>query len=481
MIGLHMEPISLVERLGRWSIGPGPLYLQLAGRLRQLIDDGDLAPGSLLPPDRAFARALALGRSTVVNAYELLRDDGRVVRRQGSGTRVAGPTATDRVAPDTSSPVFLQLLEPDEGVIALACAAPTAPPNELTAAYESVADALGAIRDDIGYHPAGLPALRRSIAERYEQHGLPTNPQQILITGGGQQALSLLAATLVRPGERVAVETPTYPGALEAVREQGVVPLPLPVGLDGLETVIRGGNRPALAYVIPTNHNPTGTTLASLPCRRLAEVTERAGIPLIEDEVLADLVFPGQRQPQPIAAHAPTVISVGSISKTVWGGMRLGWIRAPESIVARLARRRAVHDLGGNIPAQLAAVELMPKLDELCRRQAAGLQARHDHLRAELARHLPAWDVPAAFGGQTLWARLPHGDGMSFAQLALRHGVAVLPGAGLDASGASLDRIRLHFVLAEDELTRAVRRLAQAWRTYEPLPGNGRTSAIMAI
>lgn len=476
-----MNPIAVAERLGRWSTGRGPLYVLLAHRLRRLIDDGDLPPGSSLPPDRALARALAVGRTTVVNAYELLRAEGRIVRRQGSGTRVAGALAAERVAGGTTAPIFLDLLEPTEGVIPLACAAPTAPPAGLVEAYERVVPALSAIRGDIGYHPAGLPALRRALADRYSTRGVPTAPERIMITSGGQQALSLLAAVLVGPGGRVAVETPTYPGALEAFHEAGAVPVPLPVGLDGFETAVRQ-HQLALAYVIPTNHNPTGATLPSLHRRRVAEIAASVGVPVIEDEVLAELTFPGETPPPPLAESEPTtVISVGSLSKTVWGGLRVGWIRAPETIVQRLARLRAVHDLGGNIPAQLAAVELMPVLDELCQRQAAGLQTRHDHLRRQLTRLLPEWDVPAVAGGQTLWARLPHGDGMSFAQSALRHGVAVLPGAGLDASGGSEDRLRLHHVLSRDELTCAVERLAEAWHAYDPSTRAARTPTVMAV
>src|SRR6202034_2321793 len=118
-IGLHMKPIELAERLGRWSSGRGPLPVLLAARLRRLIDEGELPPGEPLPPDRALAAALAVGRSTVVAAYDLLRHDGRVIRRQGSGTRVggagpAGPLQT------TSEPMFLHLLEPRDGVIPLA-------------------------------------------------------------------------------------------------------------------------------------------------------------------------------------------------------------------------------------------------------------------------------------------------------------------------------------------------------------------------
>jgi len=150
--------------------------------------------------------------------------------------------------------------------------------------------------------------------------------------------------------------------------------------------------------------------------------------------------------------------------------LRIGWVRAPEPLIARLARLLAVHGLGGNIPAQLAAAELLPHIETLAGRQAARLQACHDHLRAQLARHLPSWDAPPVPGGQTLWVRLPYGDGTSFAQAALRQRVAVLPGSGLDASGQSQDYLRLPFIAPPDELTEAVKRLAEAWRAYRPPP-----------
>jgi aspartate/methionine/tyrosine aminotransferase len=148
--------------------------------------------------------------------------------------------------------------------------------------------------------------------------------------------------------------------------------------------------------------------------------------------------------------------------------LRIGWVRAPEPTIARLARLLAVHDLGGNVPAQLAAADLLPRLRPLAKRRAAEREARHDHLRAQLARHLPGWDVPPVRGGQTLWVRLPHGDGASFAQAALRHRVAVLPGSGLDPSGRSAGYVRVHFLASPDELTEAVRRMTAAWRTYRP-------------
>ncbi|WP_063046122.1 aminotransferase-like domain-containing protein [Nocardia pseudovaccinii] len=456
-----MKPIELADRLGRWSADRGPLYLLLAGRLRTLIDDGELRPGMPLPPDRALAKVLAVGRSTVVAAYDLLSVEGRVVRRQGSGTRVAGPAAVP-ARETTHSPAFLQLLEPDADVIALACAAPATPPPEVAQAYRHIVPELAAVEGDIGYRPTGHPLLRNAIADRYRARGVPTDPEQILVTGGGQQALSLLARALLRSGDRILVEAPTYPGALEAFREVAAILQTGPVGLGAVTPA-------ALAYVVASYQNPTGAVLPALARRRLVESARTAGMPLIDDEVLTDLGFPGtDPPPPPLAALDESVISVGSLSKIVWGGLRVGWVRAPIPVIARLARLRAVHDLGGNIPAQLAAAWLLRDLDRLRERITQQRKESHDVLVTELGERLPEWEVPPVSGGQTLWIRLSRGDGTSFAQRALRHGVAILPGAGLDASGGSSDYVRISFVADPGSLREAACRLAEAWRTYEP-------------
>jgi len=245
-IGLQMKPIELGGRLGRWSSGRGPLPVLLAARIRRLIDEGELPPGEPLPPDRALASALAVGRSTVVAAYDLLRRDGRIVRRQGSGTLVAG-TARAAARPTTGAPLFLHLLEPRDGVIQLTCAAPGTPPPELAEAYTAIVPMLAGICGDIGYHPMGHPVLRAAIAERYTRRGIRTGPDRILVTNGAQQALSLLARAFLTPGAPVLVEAPTYHGALEAFRDAAAVLRALPVGLAGLEMAARQ-HRPALAY-----------------------------------------------------------------------------------------------------------------------------------------------------------------------------------------------------------------------------------------
>ncbi|GAA3309795.1 PLP-dependent aminotransferase family protein [Nonomuraea dietziae] len=393
-----MEPIDLPERLGQWAAGRGPLYLLLASALRRLIDDGELPGGTLLPPDRALAATLAVGRTTVVNAYEQLQAEGKIVRRQGSGTRVAGPTSRQ----DTSGATLLSLGYSADEIIQLVLSAPPTPPTEVIDAYEQVVRHLPQITDDVGYHPAGHATLRRAIADRYDRRGVPTDPGQIIVTNGAQQALSLLARALLKPGDRVVVEASTHPGALEAFREAAARLHTLPVGLPGLDAAARDV-RPIAAYAIPTVHNPTGTVMPTPARRRLVDTAVAAGITLIEDEAFADLLFAGQDRPPPLCSYADSVIAIGSLSKTVWAGLRTGWLRAPAPVIAQLVRLRNLHDHGSNVPAQIAASYLLPRLDALVERRVADLERGHDHLRAQVARLIPDWEVPPVAGGHTLW------------------------------------------------------------------------------
>ncbi|GAA2798699.1 GntR family transcriptional regulator [Nonomuraea dietziae] len=155
---------ELIELLGRWATGRGPLYLLLAARLRDLIDDGLLPPDTALPPDRVLARRLAVARGTVVAAYDLLQQEARVVRRRGSGTRVAAADlpATRAANEVGSNPLLSHILHPPDGVTLLTCAAPDEPPPLLAEAFRQAVSLLP--ERDLGYHPAGHPALRAAVA-----------------------------------------------------------------------------------------------------------------------------------------------------------------------------------------------------------------------------------------------------------------------------------------------------------------------------
>lgn len=453
-----MDEANLADLLGRWASGRGPLYLLLAAQLRGLIDDGLLPPGATLPPDRVLARRLAVARGTVVAAYDLLQQEGRVVRRRGSGTRVASADlpATRTTNEVGSNPLLSHILHPPDGVTLLTCAAPDEPPPLLADAFSEAVTLLP--RRDLGYHPAGHPALRSAIAAYYTRRGLPTDAAEIIVTTGAQQALTLLTGLLVSPGDTVQTETPTYPGALEVFRHAAAV----------VRSGVDAAQRPALIYVTPTASNPTGAIMDSAERRRLAASAATHDVPLIDDEVCAELCFSGDTPP-PLAAFTPgeQVITVSSLSKLVWGGLRVGWIRAAAPLAARLARLRAVHDLGGDVLSQLAAVSVLSRLDDVRRARVEVLRSGHDHLLGELRAKLPSWEFAPALGGQTIWIRLPRGEADAFAQVALRHGVAVPPGRSFDPLGGHADHLRLHFLFPPAELTAAVDALAAAWEAYD--------------
>ncbi|NUP63316.1 MAG: PLP-dependent aminotransferase family protein [Nonomuraea sp.] len=469
------NPDDLVDLLGRWASGRGPLYLLLAARLRALIDDGVLPPGEALPPDRTFAAKLAVGRGTVVAAYDLLQQEGRVLRRQGSGTRVAlaDLPATRTADGVVANPLLLNLLHPPDGVRLLTCAAPGEPPKAMFEAYEEAGARVAGLCD-LGYQPAGVPALRETLAGYYTARGVPTTAGQIMVTTGAQQALTLLAGLLVSPGDTVLTESPTYPGALEVFRHAAAVVRP--VDLENPEAL---RERPALVYCVPTARNPDGAIMDNATRRRLAALAAAHDVPLIDDEVCAELCFSGGTPP-PVAAFGAgdQIISVGSLSKLVWGGLRVGWIRAAAPLVSRLSRLRAVHDLGGEVFSQLAAVALLRRLDEVRADRVRVLRRRHDHLCAELRDRLPSWTFEPARGGQTVWVRLPRGEADSFAQVALRHDVAVPPGRSFDPLGGHPRHLRLHFLFPEEELSRAVADLATAWESYD---GAGRPVSRHAL
>ncbi|PSK96776.1 DNA-binding transcriptional MocR family regulator [Murinocardiopsis flavida] len=464
---------DLVSLLGRWAVGRGPLYLLLAGRLRALVEEGAIPPGCPLPAERTLAARLSVGRGTVVGAYERLREEGRVTRRQGSGTRVApGPSpALPSPGRAAHSSRFLALFDPAPGTLALTCAAPDSPPPELRASYGRAVARLATLSDDIGYHPAGHPELRAAVAARFTRRGLPTTADQVLITNGAQQALALAVRCNVAAGDTVLAERPSYPGALALFGEAAASVRTAPVGPEGLDAAAllpaMAELRPALTYLIPSFHNPTGTLISPLHRRRIAAAAGESGLLVVEDETTVDLGFHGDA-PAPLASFpgGGRVLTVGSLSKLAWGGLRVGWVRGHTADIDRLARVKALDDLGGDVLGQLAAADLLADPDALIGRRRAELRAHHDHLTAGLDRLLPDWCYWRAAGGQSIWVRLPHGDAASLAQVALRHGVALLPGGAMVPDGGAAEWMRLPFIAPPATLDTAVRRLRSAWDAY---------------
>ncbi|WP_374776746.1 PLP-dependent aminotransferase family protein [Streptomyces sp. NBC_01310] len=475
------SPAELDGVLGGWTAGSGPLYRRLAAALRSAVRTGDLAPGDRLPAERTLAAALGVSRATVAAAYDELRGVGAVDSRRGSGTRVARlpggalRPVDGRVRGGTSAALVQRLVDGPAEVISLSVAAEGAAPEVREALTALLADGLDPLLAQTGYHPGGLPELRAALAERHTAGGLPTRPGQILVTTGATQALELVARLYVRRGSAVVVETPSWPGCLDALLAAGARPRRVPLDEDGVEP---GGFRAALpaaalAHVTPTFHNPTGILMSAGRRERIAELAARAGVPLVEDLAYDTRLWDGP-EPGPVAAHAPAgaeVLSVGSLAKSVWGGLRIGWLRGPAPVVERLARLKARADLGSPLLDQALAVRLLPRVDALRAGRAVVLRDRLAGLEASLSRELPGWTWQRPAGGGALWIRLPGGARAAvFAQVALRHGVELIPGSATDPSGAHDAYVRLPFTLPEPRLAELVTRLSTAWAAYGGAP-----------
>nr|WP_042179482.1 PLP-dependent aminotransferase family protein [Kibdelosporangium sp. MJ126-NF4]CEL13845.1 Transcriptional regulator, GntR family domain / Aspartate aminotransferase [Kibdelosporangium sp. MJ126-NF4]CTQ88213.1 Transcriptional regulator, GntR family domain / Aspartate aminotransferase (EC 2.6.1.1) [Kibdelosporangium sp. MJ126-NF4] len=462
-----MDTSLLAVQVGDLSHGRGPLYQRLADRLRTAIGGGVLGAASRLPSERDLATALAVSRTTVIAAYRVLREDGLLEAAQGSGTRVAatGPGIGPSV-PAAVTPATKLVSEPLGDAIDLSA---SVIPN-LDGLPQ---DLLRLTADDfhgtgLDYAPLGLPALRAAIAARYTRLGLPTTPAEVLVTTGGQQAISLLFTLFGRDGGTIVTENPTYAGALDAAHAAGARVVGLPTDSEGIRvtalrsTVDRTAVR--LVYLMSAGHNPTGAVMSAARKTDIAHLLAQAGIPVVDDATLADLAFHG-------TPPAPFTITVGSLSKVCWPGLRVGWIRAPEHLIARMANLKVVADLGSAQPSQLLAARLLPALDRIASVRRQQLQHRHDLLTALLRERLPDWTWPAPRGGPFLWVRLPAGDSTVFGQIALRHGVRVLPGARTTPDGMGNNHLRISCVAEPAELPVAVDRLSRAWAAFRSAPG----------
>jgi DNA-binding transcriptional MocR family regulator len=439
-----------------------PAYVGLADALRELVGDGRIGYGTRLPSERDLTEALGVSRTTVTRAYAVLRDSGFAEARQGSGTFTrlpGGPTrAYDRALwPTDVTP----------GIIDLVCAAATAPPG-VAAAYADAAASLPALLGGHGYYPAGMPDLQAAIAATYDARGLATAPEQIIVTAGALAASAVVGSALAGPRERVLMESPTYPNAVQALRAGGgrLVSIPLdPEGWD-LDAVagVLARRRPRLVHVMPDFHNPTGLVMPERQRVSYARLLAKHGAVAVVDEAHHLLRLDGGKDLRPFASYARDAISVGSASKSVWGGLRLGWIRAPRDQVDRLTRARVGLDLGAPVLEQLVLTRLLTgDLEPLLDAHRARLRDQRDALVAALRRTLPDWEFRVPAGGMALWCRLPRQGATALSAEAERHGVLLAPGPSFAPEGG-LDRyIRIPYTVPAADLEEAVRRIAAAW------------------
>jgi DNA-binding transcriptional MocR family regulator len=456
-----MAPSIAAPSLAAMLAGPSRRPAGLADGLRALVVDGRVAVRTRVPSERALAAELRISRGSVSRAYDRLRDEGYLASRRGAGSWLTLPGGAEPGAlPPPPGTVD------GERVLDLTVAALPAPTPLLTEAAARAAEGLHRQLHAHGYSPFGLTELREAIAARFTARGLPTVAEQVLVTSGAQHALHLVLSLLTAPGDRVLVDAPTYPRTLSAVRTARARAVGIPLAANGWDVEAWAAAlravAPRLALTTPDFHNPTGMTMAADERAALVEACTRTGTLLVADETCVELRLEGPRVPAPVAGFGDgaTVVTIGTMSKAAWAGLRVGWLRATPRLVTELAARRADVDLASPILEQLVAVELLGRWHEVVASRRTLLRERRDALLHALATHASRWRVRRPAGGLSAWAQLPAPIATRLAALAAGEGIRVTPGPSFAVDGTFEQHVRLPFTLAPDELDEAVARLA---------------------
>ncbi|WP_028648187.1 PLP-dependent aminotransferase family protein [Nocardiopsis sp. CNT312] len=436
-----------------------PYYLAIAQAVSGLVMDGRVPTNTRLPAERDLATALGVSRNTVTAAYTWLRDHRFLESRQGAGSWT--------LLPDPGNGELSPLV-PEPERIDLGVAAPPAVDGLRDASFRA-AEQLAAYLGGQGYYPHGLPELRHAIARRYVERGLPTTPEQIFVTAGAQQALTLAVDLLVQPGDDVLVESPTYPHGVDAARRAGarirtVGVTPQGWDMDYLADSFRQW-RPKLAYLIPDFHNPTGALMDEGERQALVREARRCGTHLVVDESVAELAIDSGDLPAPVAAHDTDgrVLTVGSVAKLLWGGLRVGWVRTTVPMVSRLMAARQRFDLAGSVLDQLTVTHLLADVLRIRAERSRQLRRNRDALLRAMRERLPDWRPSVPGGGLVLWAALPQPVASAFAAAAQRHGVHTAAGPVFGVDGTLERYVRLAYTRPPDVLEDAVDRMAAAY------------------
>ncbi|MEQ1504214.1 MAG: PLP-dependent aminotransferase family protein [Myxococcota bacterium] len=471
----------------RLDDGDQPLFLRIADAVVREIRRGRLRTGDPLPGTRKVADQLGVHRNTVIAAWAELRAQGWLEVRARGATRIAplpdeptrrvhgaasGPTGRCGFDVPTAPPTETAEAHPP-GTLILAGGRPDLrllPYAEIARAWRAAVRTTRGRVLDYG-DPRGHLRLRAALASVLAAHrGLALDADDVVVTRGAQQALYLVAHALIRPGDRVAVERFGYPPAWTALRSAGAQLVPIDVDQDGLvvEQVEREARRGGLRAVYSTPHHqyPTMGTLPAARRLALLAVAERHRIAIVEDDYDNEYHYRG-RPVLPLASldRAGTVVYVGTLSKTLAPGLRLGMVTGPRPLLDAIVARRVAVDRQGDLASELAVATLIEDgvYSRHLRRTRTVYAERQVVLADLLRRHLGervAFDVP--MGGLALWVRFD-GDVVRWQADAARAGVAFDVGRRYHLDGDGVPYLRTGFAsLAPDELARAVVRLAGA-------------------
>src|SRR5919109_1202419 len=455
-----------------------PLYQQIETYWRRGILSGSLAADTRLPASRQLAHDLGINRITVENAYAVLETDGLIYSKMGSGTYVLPPNpllAFSKQTPGAPWPLWQQSLEDrtqeekplnEEAkrparhpqLISFASGIGDAhlfPAEDFRKVLQTVMRRDGIAALDYG-EPNGHAPLRETITHILASQGLQTRSENVLITAGSQQALSLVSQLLLKPGDVIMVESPTYSGALDLFHALGFKVVGIPVDRQGMQVEalekLLQQHHPKLIYTIPTFHNPTGTCLSSQRRIQLIILADRYNIPILEDDFVGDLRYEGRNQPA-LKALDPggRVIYVSTFSKILMPGLRVGFLVAEGPIYHHLVSFKRVNDLATStlIQRALEVYVTVGRYQSYLRRSCQIFRKRRDAMLSAIQRYLPAeisLDLPQ--GGLFIWLRLPENlSSEKLLSLGWEGGVDFAPGNRFFPDGlGGRDWLRLNFV-----------------------------------
>jgi DNA-binding transcriptional MocR family regulator len=439
--GHRVAAATLSRLLDGWATPHDEsLYLRLAEAMTDLIRSNTLPDGTVLPSQRSLAEALGIARGTVTRVYETLAASDLIEARQGTGSRIRSRGAIKSVPGDARLVTYTGHHGTE---IDLTSGALPGLPLVVDAFRRLDPCQLATEVAMDGYYPKGMPALRSAVADRYTRDGLPTEPDQILITSGAQHAVWLIAHALVSRGDEVIVEEPTYRGALEAFRHAGGQLSSVPVRDDGLDIDHLARQvehrKPRLVYCQPGVHNPTGTALSRARHRQLADLAEQSGVTVVDDTSFAELALAENPLPP-----LPGAMLVGTASKLFWGGLRVGWIRTTPELVERLVTVRRAADLATPVADQLVTADLLANADQARARRAADLRACLSATTELLTQRAPSWQWQRPAGGTGLWIDTG-GNAVKLVEHARRQGVRMVAGPAFSAFNGFSRHIRLPY------------------------------------
>ena len=443
MASTRIDTGQLARLLGDWSGIDRRLPDSLAEALIDLVDMGILAPGVELRPQRDLSSALGVSRGTVTMAAQILEERGYLEARRGSGARIrVGAEHAARVGQGR----FLSFTDTPADVIDLSSGA--LPASGVTREILSTPTdgTLARYLDTDGYFPAGLPTFRQAIADHLSADGMPTLASEVLVTTGGQQSLDLAMRLATEPSDVVLVEEPTYRGALEVAQAWGARVEGVPVVHGGIDVdlVAKAIHRKPVALYCQTSiHNPTGQTMRPADRRALADTINAASLLTIEDCCSSEITLTGTPARSLAGLVDPDLlISIGTLSKLFWGGLRVGWIRTDEARIRSLLELRKSRDLASAVPSQLWGERLLARADE-ARRQRRDMLA--EGLAAAgpiVATYFPDWTWEPIVGGSGLWIDT-HADALGISEAARRAKVKLAAGPGFSAYGGQRSMLRL--------------------------------------